>query len=320
MCCTVVEASSLNINDFKCYLFKTKNSSYTVSFSKGSYLISLKGASGGVTTYRKLISPGLGGYVQGIIGLKSPKTFYIHVGSKGTDSNLNTPGTGGYNGGSNGGYDNGNDANSASAGSGGATDIRINAGEWDDKNGLISRIMVAGGGGSGACWFYAGKGGDGGGLSGKKGEDSTNNACIFKGGLPGNQTGGFKFGIGEKGKDGSKEKNDEATGAGGGGYWGGFSGENGKDACSGGGGGGGSSFISGHKGCKAVDVNGNVTSRSVHYSGFRFHHTFTEAGVNEGDGIAMIMKLSSSSSYIICSYTRKSYFSFIQSMIILICS
>lgn len=304
MDCEPVSSETIKINDNKCRHFAAISKPYEITLIEGAYFVSLKGASGGITTLGKNISPGLGGQVQGVINIKKQRTFFLYVGSKGTNSNANTPGVGGYNGGVSGGIDRGSDNNCASAGSGGATDIRLLKGSPDDKAGLISRIIVAGGGGSGGCWVYAGAGGNGGGLSGGYGKPTMDEKCIYQGGLPGNQTHGFKFGIGEVGKDGPAQTLGEAAGSGGGGYWGGYSGNNGDQSCSGSGGGGGSSFISGHPGCLAVDINGNTMHHSVHYSGIRFYGTYIQEGVNEGDGSAVIVRVSNK--YIrSCVYRRQ---------------
>ena len=64
MDCTTVNASSLSISDNKCYQFNTKTGPFVVSLSKGVFLISLKGAAGGVTTYAQNISAGKGGHAK----------------------------------------------------------------------------------------------------------------------------------------------------------------------------------------------------------------------------------------------------------------
>lgn len=72
---------------------------------------------------------GRGGYVSGIKKLNQGDTFYVYVGSKNAK--------GGWNGGGKG---------NSTYGGGGATDIRIVSGDWDNYESLKSRIMVAGGG------------------------------------------------------------------------------------------------------------------------------------------------------------------------------
>ena len=72
---------------------------------------------------------GKGGYTSGIKKLNEGDTFYIYVGGQSA--------SGGWNGGG---------KSSIGNGGGGATDIRLIPGEWNDQEGLKSRIMVAGAG------------------------------------------------------------------------------------------------------------------------------------------------------------------------------
>lgn len=87
----------------------------------GWYKIELWGAAGNTKG-----SYGKGAYVSGIIYLEENDHLYFYVGEVGGQSNT-------FNSGSSGG---------------GATDVRLISGEWDDEESLGSRIMVAGGGGS----------------------------------------------------------------------------------------------------------------------------------------------------------------------------
>ena len=144
---------------------------------------------------------------------------------------------------------------------------------------------MAGAGGSSGDWIYAGKGGDGGGISGEKGGDTSKFDII--GGQPGTQTSGASLGNGVSGDPGNSAAS-EAGGAGGGGYWGGFGGKTKNNDNSGSGGGGGSSFISGHPQCVVVDKNGQSLNTNIHPSGIRFTSPYTEIGVNIGDGRAII--------------------------------
>jgi hypothetical protein len=124
---------------------------------------------------------------------------------------------GGFNGGGRGDNNNG-------AYGGGASDFRLVNGLWNNATSLNSRIIVAGG----AC-FVADPGG----------------GLVAYGKTPGTQTSathsgaGFGYGAGSNIKYGR---------GGGGGYYGG-----GHTTYTGPGGGGGSSFISGMKGCVAID-------------------------------------------------------------------
>ena len=72
---------------------------------------------------------GKGGYTSGIMRLNEGDTFYIYVGGQNA--------YGGWNGGG---------QTTEGCGGGGATDIRLVSGEWNNEEGLKSRIMVAGAG------------------------------------------------------------------------------------------------------------------------------------------------------------------------------
>lgn len=115
----------------------------------GAYKIEAWGASGNPSTnndYRSFLVNYRGGYVSGELNLDAGQELYIYAGCKG-GSDL-----GGWNG--------GGDAYSApnrardNGGGGGASDIRLIDGDWDNENGLLSRILVAGGGGAGRGYGY----------------------------------------------------------------------------------------------------------------------------------------------------------------------
>ena len=293
--CEVFSGSSITVSEQSCYRFNSKKSPYAVTLTHGHYLIVLAGASGGYSTYQENIQYGLGGISIGHINIVYKRTFYLFVGGRGADSSGNTPGSGGYNGGAAGGKVYGSENDCASGGSGGATDIRLENynDDWENEQSLISRVIVAGGGGSGGCWTLSGVGGDGGGLVGKDGDNSTHTTKSI-GGKGGNQENGFRLGVGENGKDSTTgpDPNGEASGSGGGGYWGGFSGQTGYNSCGSGGGGGGSSYISGHSGCISVDRDGKPTNSNKHFSGITFFDTITMTGKNNGDGYAYIIWVS----------------------------
>ena len=299
------EAEFNNISDHM--EFTTNDKPYQLFLRRGVYSVVLYGASGGYTTFHVNNDPGKGGMTKGILQLKAHTTLYLYVGGKGGDSNRGTPGKGGFNGGIIGGSDISKDNDCASGGSGGATDIRIEGGDWNDTQGLRSRIMVAAGGGSAGCYIYAGKGGDGGGVEGMKGGDTAYSQYgkSVSGGSPGTQRSGSHFGYGGKGQDGTYPSQSEAAGSGGGGYWGGYGGVNSNNGASGSGGGGGSSFISGHDGCIAINKNGEITESSKHYSGIIFTHTSMKTGANLGDGKAIIDFLFDQ---IVVSYVHKCSF------------
>ena len=103
----------------------------------------MAGASGGYIDSNYY--SGLGAKTSGYIELEEGEKLYFYVGGKG--SSITTPNSlisGGYNG--------GGDAltqisdNSSATSGGGATDVRLVGGSWNNTASLISRIMVAAGG------------------------------------------------------------------------------------------------------------------------------------------------------------------------------
>ena len=120
----------------------------------GYYKMECWGAQGG--SYSG--TGGKGAYNSGNIYLKKGQKVYIYVGQTGGSLQTAT-----YNGGGASGtlyY---------GRSGGGATDIRLSAGNWDDFESLKSRIMVAAGGGGSMGPSYACNGGAGGALSGING-------------------------------------------------------------------------------------------------------------------------------------------------------
>ena len=223
----------------------------------GYHKIQCWGADGGysVGNGRQRANGGTGGYTSGIIYLEKGEKIYIYVGGHGEDATVGKDSQNGYNGGGLGTWDH-EDDEAAGAG-GGATDIRLVANEWNNFESLKSRIMVAAGGG-GASWKT--EGGAGGGLEGL-----TNRKIS----VPGTQTSGYKFGIGQDGY--GTGKNDGVGGAGGG-YYGGTTSNyaDGAEA-----GAGGSSYVSGYEGCNAISKDStseNIihTGQSIHYSNKKF--------------------------------------------------
>lgn len=247
----------------------------------GLYHIQAWGAQGGsMNAY----SGGKGAYTSGDLIVKQDQTLYIYVGGAGT-----TLDAGGYNGG--GTLTAGQSAYGRSGG--GATDIRLVGGSWDNETGLNSRLMVAAGGGGAnyrAIGYGEGNGGFGGTLAGGDGE-STNHTNGYGYGIgygatqttggnfiwyPGSTVNAGNYATGFFGLGGGAITADYfAQSGGGGGYYGGGSSGHG-------GAGGGSSYISGHSGCIAIKSATDRTpvtsiyteiSNSYHYSGNIFTNT-----------------------------------------------
>ncbi|MBO6145184.1 MAG: hypothetical protein J6O62_00070 [Bacilli bacterium] len=284
--------------DAKRYILQKDNEytyEYTGSYqtftapATSNYKIEAWGAQGG-TVGNKL--GGNGAYTSGNIELTKGQKLYLYIGSQPQNAARQN---GGYNGGGN---VSPNDDGTGRAG-GGATDIRLVSGDWNNEASLASRIMVASGGGGSACegGDWCASGGAGGGLIGLNPTSMGSRAATCHG-TGGTQTSGGNsidtdehrpsglsylgtFGIG-----GSSGSNDD-SGAGGAGYYGG-GGSNYASA-----GGGGSSYISGHLGCVAIQAQDNITPKngctdgteditcSYHYSNKIFTNTIMKAGNEE---------------------------------------
>lgn len=186
--------------------------------SNGWYKIELWGAAGGGTSS---YLGGKGAYTSGIIYLEENDRLYFYLGKKGAKSED------GFNGG-------GKGKGSAYDG-GGATDVRLVSGAWNDTTSLNHRIMVAAGG-SGATSAKSGV--DGGTIIGNK-----------VAGTAGDQ--GSKstlFGI-------SSDASKNNSGGGGGGYYSGTAGDGGPGAS-------GSSFIMGYAGVRATESDGKPSTNT----------------------------------------------------------
>ena len=211
----------------------------------GYYQIQLWGA-GSDAGWNGTHTP-MGAYTSGKIKLNKDQKLYFYVGGNSKGFNLNS--TKVYRG-------------------GGATDVRLEVGAWNNTTSLRSRIMVAAG--AGGSWFdtTGGKGGSGGGLTGYSATNCTRSnycgggATQTSAGSNGNN--GISGGFGISGYSTTHLN-------GGNGYYGGGAGHSG---------GGGSSFISGHLGCNAINENGGATGQANHYSGF----VFTETKMIDGNG------------------------------------
>ena len=105
--------------------------SFEVTFKKGDYKIELCGGKGGGS------AGGNGGFVSGLITFFEETKLYFFIGAKGSTKKCVTFGGGGIGG------------LRETYSWGGASDIRThNSATYEDNAGLISRIMVAGGGGA----------------------------------------------------------------------------------------------------------------------------------------------------------------------------
>ena len=160
----------------------------------------------------------------------------------------------------------------------------------DDKESLISRIMVAGGGGGADSHTsypnYSGDGGNGGTLYGENAQ-KINSTC-YRYGSSGTQTSAGQsiacsssYTTSDSGYFGRGGTQSHAGG--GGGYYGGGSG--GHTSA-----GGGSSYISGYAGVNSVKESTTIThtNQTIHYSGKYFIGGKMLSGTNKNNGYAKI--------------------------------
>ena len=255
-------------------IFKYEQKQYIeLNLTRGHYFFDCYGASGGFGGARG----GRGAHVSAHAIIQNFQSLYLFIGSKGSDRNFEAKSSpGGYNGGGAGGpggirsdgliYQSG-------AGGGGATDIRLVPGLWDDEKSLNSRVLVAAGGGGAAFGLIGGAGGREEGLCSEI-DDCCSYICggdesTFGKGQDGAAGGGLNLGF-------------EGKGGGGGGWFGGLAQKN-TTNFSNSGGGGGSSYISGATG---FEENEN----------FKFYHAYIEDGEHSeysGDGYIVVTQIHS---------------------------
>lgn len=259
--------------------------------TSGYYKIETWGSEGGTQENIDKIL-GYGGYSSGVIYLEAGEKLYVCVRGKIEYA-------------------------------GGATDIRLIAGDYEDLESLRSRIMVAGGGGRTLGYLGANAGGAGGGLIGGRGILHSYGERTWYMDIPatgGGQSGGGQVGInsannvpvleddyhpgaaGSFGIGGVTASDVISKKTGGFGYYGG--GPYGYSNSSVSSAGGGSSYIAGYAGVNSVSANATEnenpthTNQTLHYSGKYFLDGQMEKGVNAGDGKAKI-------TYVGQSYEKK---------------
>lgn len=272
----------------------------------GNYKIELWGAQGGTTigvdSNYSGNEGGKGGYVSGTIFLKQSDKLYAYIGKQGgVPTKRNDEDSRGYNGGGIGGYDttcseaySGTCIKEAGSG-GGASDIRLISGIWNNAESLNSRIMVAGAGGGASNWKNVKAGGNAGGLIGFSGTEynaGTNSYINATGGtqvVGGSAANGGNTYLGSSGTFGIGGNSYYSYGGGGGGgYYGGGGGSLNSNVV--GSGAGGSSYISGFIGSVAITSESSTTPKSgctdgtsdincsYHYSGYKFTDTIMKSG------------------------------------------
>ena len=294
--------------------YMTKTYAYTghrevfTAPKSGTYLIELWGAQGGAVSNNAYVG-GKGAYTSGEITLSQGRKLYIYVG----ENYNNYKNEMSFNGGGKGSYSTHNEFN---ANGGGATDVRLVDGDWNDFNSLKSRIMVAAGGGGSNIWGHGANGGAAGALVGRSGIPSGGGSITpsagggqTAGGLGYNGTAGtFQGTFGQGGYSQTYSDAWFYHAGGGGGYYGGGGGGASTSVVTSAA--GGSSFISGYPGCDAISESSteqNIihTGSPVHYSKMKFTNSVMKAGDeempnyygtglmvgNEGNGYAKITLL-----------------------------
>ena len=282
-------SESYSVPTSKSFEYTGKVQEFVVPIS-GYYKLETWGAQGGTGT-GNFTEPGRGGYTAGITYLTQGTVLYVYVGEYGIDQFQSTTGFNG--GGAAYGYTGTSQPHIGGRG-GGATDIRLQGGSWDNTEGLKSRIIVAGGGGGAqsTCGTNA-TAGHGGGLVG-----ATSYNMGYSNGTNGNiknnadhrtwaySTGGTQTSAGYGYNRNDKQTSIITSGAfgkgaasmtcasgGGGGWYGGGSAYTS-------GGGGGSSYVTGYPEC-------DDTYRDLQ-GGYNFSNVSIIAGINEGNGKAKI--------------------------------
>ncbi|MCC0641850.1 MULTISPECIES: glycine rich domain-containing protein [unclassified Clostridioides] len=150
------------------YEFNYTGSEQSVTLKPGKYQIECWGANGGSNAN---LSPekyknACGGYTTGIFAFNENKNVYIYVGKDGTTvyDDIADPSRRGFNGAGL-TYEYVLSSSNLAFDGGGATDVRTIGGAWDNPQGLLSRFIVAGGGGGWTNDKYTGGTGKGGGFT-----------------------------------------------------------------------------------------------------------------------------------------------------------
>ncbi|MCZ6390772.1 glycine-rich protein [Clostridioides difficile] len=189
--------------------FNYRGEDQSVTLKPGKYKLECYGASGG-GWFSEWTKGAKGGYSKGELTLKKETILYVYAGETGCK-----PFTNGINNWT--GFNGGGRGANASVDpkfvlcGGGATDIRLIRGSWSNEQGLLSRILVAGGAGAINSSDYGV--GNGGGMEGSKGFDSSN--AFVTGGTQ------YQGGIGLEDKYNGLfgRASSTGTGQGGGGGW-----------------------------------------------------------------------------------------------------
>ena len=287
----IVDSTPINYDGQIVYDFDYTGGEQTfITPVSGTYKVELWGAGAGNDN----TTLSFGSYTSGFIKLKLGMLMYVYVGENGFKTVTGKDNKSfRFNGGGYGNFVCYKYHSTTSIGpygfnlvGGGATDIRIVSGEWNDFSSLKSRLMVAAGSGGINMRERYNSYGNGGGLYSEDGGYFGNEKYKATGATqtsPGSVNG--KFGIGGYAIYGGDNCDINDGGGGGGGYYGGGGSSTGNNVYQASTGAGGSSFISGHNGCDAIkeeSTENNIihTGQSIHYSGLYFTNTL----MIDGDG------------------------------------
>ena len=297
---------SMDSGATKIFNYTGKPEEYTVP-RDGYYYIEMAGGAGHAPDSNPNYAGG--SKTSGYIKLQAGEKLYFYVGGKAKQQKQEI-----FNGGGGGGYSNAGytisssisgDTGSYGYTGGGATDVRLTSGSWDNTKSLISRIMVAGAGGSAsssAIYNNSGENSESSGLVGNSGGYYSGHGDKSAYGVGAGQTFGGTGGTnlnsygtnysGSFGKGGTSNSYSSGVGSsgGGGGYYGGGAGAGTGGGGTGHGAGGGSSYISGLAGVNSVKEMTTIThtNQTLHYSGKYFIGSEVIAGANYDDGYAKI--------------------------------
>ena len=289
-----VEVDNL-LNQTTVFNYTGDSQSYTVPRT-GYYYIEMAGAAGGTGWVSSSTVNG-GAKTSGYIYLESGEKLYFYVGEKGSNTNEDCNNTNYYFNG--GGISKKVKTGVCGGAGGGATDVRLVNGNWDNTSSLISRIMVASGGAGMISSSYYNKA-FGGTLHGNTALTSYNENQ----GKPGTQISGGtaptkyssatsngtagSFGKGGQGGANATSSTYGGGGGGGSGYYGGSGGSGFSEGATSGG--SGSSYISGYAGVNSVEESTTIThtNQTLHYSEKYFIGGKMLEGQNEGNGYAKI--------------------------------
>ncbi|MBD5132043.1 MAG: hypothetical protein HDT28_05580 [Clostridiales bacterium] len=281
----------------------------SIKLPKGTFTLSVSGASGGTGYSSYTAVRGLGGTTKATITLTAATTLYIVVGGQGgnnTSSYLTTL-AGGYNGG--GAARSSRSCGHGGGGGGGATHIATATGTLSSLSGNTGAILIVAGGGGGAgnsnsSAYYGGGGGTTktggtGVVAGGNAGTGANGGQATAGGTASTST--RPGSAGSFGTGGQSSTSNCGGGGGGGGYYGGAGGAN-KSSCVAYGGGGGASYVKAGmtnsvytRGTTAGNGSATITCDNVNVGPTSRNATITSTAANYYRGTSRNLTIAASS-------------------------